>query len=231
VLRSKRIEGNNLLVNRGDGTFDAQADAYGVKEGGWGWAAVHADLNNDGRRDLFHGTQELVRIDEDDPHYTYPMLWTGTDDGFETRETETLGFEETDDRGVAALDFDRDGDVDLLVATYDGGIRLYENNADELGGRDSLQVRVATANGETTAVGARVEATVDGTTQYATVTASTDYQSQDERALHFGLGEHDSVDRLRVRWPDGSERTIENVDAGQRVVVVPDGDLRTDDPA
>jgi len=58
----KRADGgNNLLVNRGNGTFVDRAAAYGVRKGGWGWAAVATDFDNDGDQDLFHTTSAWAR--------------------------------------------------------------------------------------------------------------------------------------------------------------------------
>ena len=41
----------------------------------------------------------------------------------------------------------------------------------------------------------------------AAVGASSSYLSQDERVLHFGLGDVARVDSLRIVWPDGAEET------------------------
>jgi hypothetical protein len=226
VLRSKRIEGNNLMINQGGGEVSFEGTSYGVKEGGWGWASAHVDLNNDGERDLFHATQEVIRIDEENPVFTYPMLFEREGDSFERRDASEMGFAEVDGRGVAQLDFDRDGDQDLLVSTYNGAFKLYENNADELDGRHSLQLHVVEDNGETTAIGATVELTANGTTESAVLNAKADYQSQDTRVLHFGLGETETVSQVTVTWPDGTEHTFEDVEADQRLLVFPNGTVQ-----
>jgi len=226
VLRSKRIEGNNLMINRGGGDVSFESAAYGVAEGGWGWASAHVDLDNDGDRDLFHATQEVLRIDEEDPTFTYPMLFERDGDSFERRDASDMGFSEADGRGLAQFDFDRDGDQDLLVSAYDGSFKLYENTADELDGRHSLQVRVVGANGETTAIGAEVAVRANGTTQSAVLNAKADYQSQDTRVLHFGLGGTETVDRVAVTWPDGTEHAFEDVAADQRLVAFRNGTVR-----
>lgn len=226
VLRSKRIGGNNLLINEGGAEFRDAADEYNVSDGGWGWAAVYEDLDNDGRRELFHGTQKLVRLNEADPHYTFPMIWREDGNGFEKLDAAELGFEETNDRGVARIDFDRDGDLDLLIATYDGELKLYENNANAVADRHSLQVEVLDQAGSGPAIGAEVAATIAGDRQYAFQTAGADYQSQNERLIHFGLGETPVVERLTVSWPDGTERSFNDVAGDQRIQVRQDGDLQ-----
>jgi hypothetical protein len=220
VLRSKRIEGNNLLLNRGGGSFAFGAADYNLTDGGWGWAAVYADLDNDGDRDLFHATQKVVRIDEANPHFTYPMVFERTGATFASRDASELGFAETNGRGVGELDFDRDGDVDLVVSTYDGPFRLYENRADGSGA--SIQLRVVDSTGAT-AVGATVAVTAGGTTRHDVLNAKADYQSQDTRLLHVGLGDADTVDRVTVVWPDGTERTFESLEANQQVTLSPNG--------
>jgi hypothetical protein len=211
----KRARGNNLLVNQGNGSFSYEAGEYGLQEGGWGWAAVLTDFDNDGRRDAFHTTETFYTLDEDDPHLTYPMLWQRTDGGFESRDASDAGFEETDGRGVAELDFDRDGDQDLVVAHFDGRFVLYENRVSD--GGNWLNVRVP-ATEDRTALGAEVYVTVDGRTQFAVRNAKVDFLSQDTRALHFGVGDRETVDRVRVVWPDGSEATYTDVAANRTVV-------------
>lgn len=47
VLPSIDNTGNNLLINRGNGTFTSEEQAYGVRDGGWGWAAALVELDNE----------------------------------------------------------------------------------------------------------------------------------------------------------------------------------------
>ena len=67
VVKSDRVKGNTLLINRGDGEFVNRADAFGVRRGGWGWAASLTDFDNDGSLGLVQATQIVIRLDRDDP--------------------------------------------------------------------------------------------------------------------------------------------------------------------
>ena len=51
------------------------------------------------------------------------------------------------------------------------------------------------------------------------IRSGSSYISQEDMRLHFGLGEHSQVDRLEVRWPDGSTTERDNVSANQILVV------------
>jgi len=215
----KRAAGNNLLVGTADG-FETQGEARGLAEGGWGWAAVLADLDSDGDLDAFHGTQNVITFDESERTFPTPMLWVNEDGTFHRQDATASGFAVTNDRGVAGADFDGDGAVDLATATYDGEYRLYRNDA---GQGNSLQVALGPGDSNTTALGARVTVTVDGETLTRVNDDEADYQSQDSRVRHFGLGDADAVDRLRVEWADGSVTVVEDVAAGARILVTPDG--------
>jgi hypothetical protein len=243
----KRMRGNNLLLgtNRTDGTngtdpggiagsddvgtngtsgsdagFEYAGERFGVHRGGWGWAAAVTDFDSDGEQDVFHTTQAVITFYESDPRYPTPTTWVQHDGSFYRQNATDIGFEPTDGRGVAHLDYDRSGTADLALATYDDRHRLYRNNASQ---GNSLQVRVKSGSLNHTSLGTRVAATVGNDTQLRVNTAKADYQSQDTRLLHFGLGENESVSELRVAWPDGTERVLEDVSAGQRIVVTPDG--------
>lgn len=215
----KRAAGNNLLVGTADG-FETQGEARGLAEGGWGWAAVLTDLDSDGDLDAFHGTQNVVTFNGSEQTFPTPMLWVNEDGTFYRQDATAVGFAATNDRGVAGGDFDGDGAVDLATATYDGEYRLYRNDAEQ---GTSLQVALGPGDSNATALGARVTATVDGETLTRVNDDEADYQSQDSRIRHFGLGDADAVDELRVEWADGSVTVVEDVAAGARILVTPDG--------
>ncbi|WP_225334867.1 CRTAC1 family protein [Halomicrobium urmianum] len=219
VIHSNRTRGNTLLINEGGGEFSDGAERWNLRSGGWGWAATATDFDNDGDRDLMHTTQNVVAIDREDPHYTYPMLWEREGGNFTTLDASERGLAQDNGRGMVTLDYDRDGDQDVISANYDGNYTLYENtvNTSET---SSLQVRVVDDDGAT-AYGAEVRVEADDT-QVRTQRPRTDYLSQESRVIHFGLGDADAAD-VTVTWPDGTERTVEGVSADQRVLLAPDG--------
>ncbi|MCU4751261.1 CRTAC1 family protein [Halobacteria archaeon AArc-curdl1] len=218
--RTDRLEGNNLLVYR-DGNFVDEASKRGVVEGGWGWAVVLADFDSDGQLDVFQGTQDFLRFDRADPLRPQAAVWVQHGGEFYEQDVEEIGIEPSNDRGVARLDYRIDGALDVAIATYDDRYRLYRNDADQ---GNSLQIVVGGAETlDHTAIGAEVTATVDGETLHRFHNARADYQSQDSRVLHIGTGDAETVEELHVVWPDGTERTLENVETGQRILLTPDG--------
>lgn len=216
VIHSNRTKGNTLLTNTGDGEFIDRASKWGVRDGGWGWAATFTDFNNDGDRDLLHSTQNVVTIYPDDPVYTYPMLWERNKQGFEQLDASDRGFMEDNGRGMVTLDYDHDGDQDVIMATYGGKYRVYENTVNR---STSLQVRVLTRSGST-AYGATVTFNTGSRKIIRRQRPQTDYLSQESRFIHLGLPDTTTVD-LTVTWPDDTEQTFRNVPTERRVVVSP----------
>jgi len=218
VLKSGRTKGNTLMMNDGTGTFNDSAVAYGVREGGWGWASSLVDLDNDGDRDLVHATQYVVQIDPADPHYTYPMLFERVNDSrFQNRDASAYNLTEHDGRGLATLDYDRDGDRDVIVAPYDGEVTVYENTG---AAANSIAFRAVDDAGST-AYGAEI--VVSGPSETVVQqTVESDFLSQESRLAHVGLAGATSID-LAVTWPDGTERTFEDVSANQQVRLTKDG--------
>ena len=107
---------------------------------------------------------------------------------------------------VTPLDFDRDGDEDLLVTT-NTGMRLYRNDVGNQAGWLALELEGVGAPGYSnrSAIGAKVEVTAGGVTQTQEVHAGNGHEGpQRPFTLYFGLGDATVVDSIRIRWPNSS---------------------------
>ena len=116
-------------------------------------------------------------------------------------------------RGLAYGDFDRDGDLDLLVTTNNGPAVLFRN--DQLAGNRSLRFSLTGTKSNRDAIGARVRIFHDGATQSRMVKTGSSYLSQSELPVTFGVGKRDRVDRVVIDWPSGRTEEFTNVAAGR----------------
>jgi hypothetical protein len=118
-------------------------------------------------------------------------------------------------RGAAYADIDGDGDLDVLLTANGGRPRLLRND----GGNKNHWLRVKLEGDgprcSRSAIGARVEISVGGTTQRRELMGGRSYLSQSELILTFGLGEATQVDELVVTWPGGGTQTHHDVPADQ----------------
>jgi hypothetical protein len=112
-------------------------------------------------------------------------------------------------RGLAFGDFDRDGDVDLLMTTNGGPALLFRN--DQLAGNRSLRFRLVGTKSNRDAIGAIVRIFHEGTYQSRMVKTGSSYLSQSELPITFGVGRRDRVDRVVVAWPSGRVEEFKSV--------------------
>jgi hypothetical protein len=116
-------------------------------------------------------------------------------------------------RGLACADFDRDGDVDLLITTNNGPAVLFRN--DQLAGRRSVRFRLRGVTSNRDAIGAAVRIFHGGTSQMRTVKSGSSYLSQSELPVTFGVGMRDRIDRVVISWPSGGTEEFKNVASGK----------------
>ncbi len=118
-------------------------------------------------------------------------------------------------RGAACGDFDRDGDVDILITTNQGPALLYRN--DVANGNRSLRVRLVGTRSNRDAIGAVVRLSTPDGAQSRMVKSGSSYLCQSELAVTFGLGKRAKADRLVVEWPSGLVEEHKNLAAGSYV--------------
>jgi hypothetical protein len=106
-------------------------------------------------------------------------------------------------RGAAFGDIDNDGDVDIVVTTNGGPVKLLLNQGAAT--HHWLQVRLEQGPGNRLAFGAWVGLRRTGQpTLWRRVKTDGSYLSASDSRLQFGLGVSTEVASVEVRWPDGS---------------------------
>jgi hypothetical protein len=120
-------------------------------------------------------------------------------------------------RGLAVGDLDNDGRLDVVINDLDGPAQVLRNELADSGRWLIVDLRGKGGNPE--ALGAVVTVKAGPLSMSRFVRSGTSYVSQDDVRPHFGLGAQAQADSVEVRWPDQTVTRLENVPAGQVLVV------------
>ncbi|MEM7168016.1 MAG: CRTAC1 family protein [Planctomycetota bacterium] len=121
-----------------------------------------------------------------------------------------------DGRGLVTADFDRDGQLDVLVQNFERPAVLLMGSG-AVG--HWLQVRLQGAQSARDAAGAFVTVEADGRAQHRQVALGSGYLSSPSTVLHYGLGIATEVTRLTIDWPSGRRQVLENLPVNQRLLI------------
>ena len=198
----------------------AQAGVGVASKNSLGFGCVFLDANLDGWLDLAVANghiDETVRNIRGNVGYAQPaQLFLNNGKGhFRDFATETGGgFDQPKvGRGLAYADFDRDGDLDLLLTTNNGPAYLYRN--DQLAGNRSIRFRLVGTKSNRDGIGATVRIISGGLSQSRMVKSGSSYLSQSELPVTFGLEKRDRVERAVIIWPSGRTEEFKNLAAGR----------------
>jgi hypothetical protein len=116
-------------------------------------------------------------------------------------------------RGLACGDFDRDGDLDVLMTTNNGPAWLFRN--DQLAGRRAIRFRLVGTKSNRDAIGAVVRVFHAGASQTRLVKSGSSYLCHSELPVTFGVGMRDRIDRVVIDWPSGRTEEHQNLATGK----------------
>ena len=209
-----------LLINTGSG-FRRKITANGPNEFLGGRSVTAGDFDNDMDLDLY-----IVRLSSAGnlPNQLYENQGNGTflqvpDAGGAEANTEGKG------HSVTMADYDRDGYLDLFVTNGYGGYP-FNDGPDQLfhnigGGNNWLQIDLEGTVSNRDGIGARLFATTpDGKTQLRENGGGIHWCQQDQKRIHFGLAQNQTVTELIIHWPSGVVQKLKDVPVNQVLRVV-----------
>lgn len=191
--------------------FMDEADRFGLGQVALdyiGWGTSFFDFDNDGRLDLFVANGSTFQ-QADKPWLLQPMqdqlFWNrGAQTGFYDLSAVAGAYfnEQHVGRGVAFADYDRDGDVDILIVNHDGEAVLLQNRGGNQNNYFCVELKGTRSN--RSAIGAKLRLWAGNNTYIRQIGAQASYLSQNSTIQHFGLGKLSQVDSLQVGWPSGA---------------------------
>ncbi len=216
--------GNKLYWGNANGTLTLAPASAGMTDGGYGWGTVAVDFDHDGFVDIAetngdNGTPMFVNEQS--------YLWMNDGDGTFTESALAYGLSHFGaGRGMFNVDYDADGDQDVVIITNFGASSLWRNN---LSGTQIAWLRVfldTTAHDGLAAdgYGTKISAKVGANTYWRHVYGGDNFQSASELSAHFGLGAATVVDELTAHWSDGTTTTLTNVPVNQTLTLAAPAD-------
>ena len=225
IVTNFDFETNTLYHNLGSGLFLDATAAFGIgseslTELAFGCDLV--DLDNDGWLDLVvtngHILDNIAEI-QSNLRFAQPGQVFRNERGRFRRSPENEGdfARPRVGRGLATLDYDLDGDLDLVLANNRGPAELLENRGGAEAGRAVGFLLVGTT-GNREGIGALLTLESGDLVQREERRAGASYLAQHDPVLWFGLGDASRAD-VRIRWPSGREESLGSLPAGEIHIV------------
>lgn len=232
---------NMLHYNVGNGKFKETALLSGIAKTDWSWAALIADYDNDGLKDIFISNgvdkdytnqdagialKKVMKSGEsmtlDAVLNTFPSkkmsnyIFKNEGDLSFKNMIKEWGFEEPGfSYGAAYADLDNDGDLDLITNNVDDQAGIYKNNANN----NYLKIKLKGSQNNPFGIGAKIYLKDNTNSQFQQLYLSRGYKSSVTTYINFGLGKETIVNELIVEWPDGKTSKLNQIDANQLLTI------------
>lgn len=224
--------------------YKNKAGALGVELGGWSYGSQFGDLNNDGFQDLYLANGFISATKNNSYWYDYSKITGGnktiisdasnwpamegrSQSGYQLNKIWMNGKEAVfadvseyvselppyDSRAVAMADLWNRGVLDVIVANQNNKVVVLKNHIQE--GNNWIEVYLEGTLSNKSAIGAKVTLVWDNHSQSQLVSGGIGFSAQNQRAIHFGIGESRVIKKMIIQWPSGNEQVIESMEVNK----------------
>lgn len=239
------IEANDLFLSQSkDSKFDryilSDVVARGKSSTGWAWDADFFDFDNDGDDDLYcvNGMNEFKLYSSINPYFTdsndikrdviMPVSEKESNVFFVNEKDKLQNMSKKsgvnylgNSRSAAYLDYDSDGDLDIILNNYHDSAFLYENKSEQYE-NNWLKIKLVgdpEQKSNLDAIGAKIIVTTpDKNRIWREIHGTTGYLSVHPKQQHIGLGKQERAE-IQIIWPNGEKSSVRNLEANNLYVV------------
>lgn len=185
------------------------------------WHPQFADVNNDGRLDIFVAKGNVAKMPDFAEFDPNNLLLRAGDDTFveagDRAGVASFGIA----RGAQVVDLNLDGLLDLVVVNRWTPAEIWRQTGEPKG--NWVQVRLEQSGPNRNAIGAVVEVRRGDLVERHEIASGGGHVSGSVGWLHFGLGAAETVG-MRVIWPDGTEGDWQTLPSGTFQILRPGAD-------
>jgi hypothetical protein len=241
---------NMLYINRPGYEFQEQALMSGVAATDWSWSALFGDYNQDGEQDLFI-SNGIPKRPNDLDYINYvssdqiqkkisntklidqsalQLMPSGTTHNYVFEGNSKLAFKDrsaqwiTTDTLVSGAtaygDLDNDGDLDIVTNNINRPASIYINKTNDKA--HYLKLKLKGPGKNTQGIGTKVYSYHKGILQYKELYTARGFQASSEPMIHFGYGDHMTVDSMRIIWPNNQTQLIQDIPVNQTLTIAPE---------
>lgn len=199
---------NVMLKQKSDGKFSDITEKLDVTNSHWGWNSKFADLDNDSWQDIYAANGRFKFAEIATNKFFHNQGGKKFADG--TKQFNLTDYVDTS--SYVYIDYDFDGDLDIISQGYVSPVRVFKNNEAK---NSSITFELDDKQGNRSGIGAKIIITYkeNGVTkkQIREMKSGGGYASFDPYVIHFGLGNVQQIDGVEVKWPTGKSTVLTKV--------------------
>ncbi len=226
LITSYERESDMLYQNQGDGVLSdetAFAGLFGATLKRVTWGSGFCDFDADGWLDIYtangHVYPQVDNLDKSPRYAQGASIYRNDGKRFNdiSKTALPVNIASKSGRGSALLDYDNDGDMDIVINCMDSTPVLLENQSEK---GNWLQVKLDGLSAQIYSV--RVVAKNGDKTWSRSIDGGSGYLSQNSQIMHFGFGEINAIDELTIYWRHKKAQTIPHPALNQRITIIKD---------